>query len=324
MHTLDYLNQKVNEAIENLPYSAEPKNLYDPIRYIMGMAGKRIRPVLTLAACNLFSDDIERALSPAIAVEVFHNFTLVHDDIMDNANLRRGKATIHKKWNENIAILSGDAMTVLAYKLLVNVHPDYMARVINIFNNFALGICEGQQMDMDFESKPMVNRVEYLTMIEKKTSILLKGALEIGAVIGGAIEDDIVKLGEFGRCMGIAFQLQDDLLDCFSDESIFGKKRGGDIIASKKTMLAIITFEKLSSVDKKQFIELYNNRNIDETYKVEKILNYYTRVNVQKDIKDIIDEYFDRAILSLESVEVDKSKKVVMSQILNRILTRNN
>ena len=262
MYTLESINQKVDSAIKQLDLTGEPRNLYEPIAYIMSMGGKRIRPALVLAACNLYSDDIDQALPAALAVELFHNFTLVHDDIMDNADMRRGLVTIHKKWNPNIAILSGDAMTVLAYKLLVQVDKSILPEVINIFNSFAMGICEGQQMDMDFESDIMVSRDEYLKMIELKTSILLKGALQIGAVIGGAGRNDVELIGEFGRSMGLAFQLQDDLLDCYGDSSTFGKRIGGDIVASKKTMLTIIAAEKLNGTHRNDFIELYNNKSL--------------------------------------------------------------
>lgn len=322
MYTLESINQKVEAGIKQLDLSREPKNLYEPIRYIMGMGGKRIRPALVLAACNLYIDDIDRALPAALAVEVFHNFTLVHDDIMDNAEVRRGLVTIHKKWDSNIAILSGDAMTVLAYKLLVQVDKQVLPEVVNIFNTFAIGICEGQQMDMDFESLTMVTRDEYLKMIELKTSILLKGALQIGAVIGGATKNDVELIGEFGRSMGLAFQLQDDLLDCYGDKSVFGKRIGGDIVASKKTMLTIITAEKLSNADRNDFIALYNDKTLTEDSKIAQVMEYYQKVDVKQEMIRIIDVYFDKAKKSIDLLDVNNSRKEVLYQILTKLIDR--
>lgn len=322
MHTLDSINRKVELAIGQLNFSYEPKNLYEPIGYIMGMGGKRIRPALVLAACNVYNDNIDKALPAALAVEVFHNFTLVHDDIMDNADVRRGLTTIHKKWNPSIAILSGDAMTVLAYKLLAQVDKAILPDVINIFNSFAIGICEGQQMDMDFELIPMVSRSNYLEMIELKTSILLKGALQIGAVIGGASHNDVEIIGEFGRTMGLAFQLQDDFLDCYGDSSVFGKRIGGDIIASKKTMPTILAYEKLNSSEKEEFIRLYSQKEIPETEKINRVLEYYEKVNVRHEMVNIIDEYFEKAKKSIEQLNVNDSRKQTLIQILTKLMDR--
>ncbi|HOK61524.1 polyprenyl synthetase family protein [Tenuifilum sp.] len=324
MYTLESINQKVDSAIKQLDLTGEPRNLYEPIAYIMSMGGKRIRPALVLAACNLYSDDIDQALPAALAVELFHNFTLVHDDIMDNADMRRGLVTIHKKWNPNIAILSGDAMTVLAYKLLVQVDKSILPEVINIFNSFAMGICEGQQMDMDFESDTMVSRDEYLKMIELKTSILLKGALQIGAVIGGAGRNDVELIGEFGRSMGLAFQLQDDLLDCYGDSSTFGKRIGGDIVASKKTMLTIITAEKLKGTQRSDFIELYNSKSLTDQLKIGRVMDYYSKAEVQHEMVSIIDTYFDNATQAINKLNVSESRKDVLNQILTRLIGRKN
>lgn len=324
MYTLESINQKVDFAIKQLDLTREPRNLYKPIAYIMGMGGKRIRPALVLAACNLYSEDIDRALPAALAVEIFHNFTLVHDDIMDNADVRRGLTTIHKKWDKNIAILSGDAMTVLAYKLLVQVDRKVLPDVIDIFNSFAMGICEGQQMDMDFESNIMVSRDEYLRMIELKTSILLKGALQIGAVIGGAGKDDVELIGEFGRSMGLAFQLQDDLLDCYGDSGTFGKRIGGDIVAAKKTMLTIIAAEKLNGSQRNDFIELYNNKLLPDELKINKVLEYYNKAEVQQEMVSIIDTFFVNATQAINQLKVSESRKDVLNQILTKLIGRNN
>lgn len=324
MYTLESINQKVDFAIKQLDLKRKPRNLYEPIAYIMGMGGKRIRPALVLAACNLYSEDIDQALPAALAVEIFHNFTLVHDDIMDNADVRRGLTTIHKKWDQNIAILSGDAMTVLAYKLLVQVDRKVLPDVIDIFNSFAMGICEGQQMDMDFESNIMVSRDEYLRMIELKTSILLKGALQIGAVIGGAGKEDVELIGEFGRSMGLAFQLQDDLLDCYGDSSTFGKRIGGDIVAAKKTMLTIIAAEKLNGTERNAFIELYNNKLLPDELKINKVLDYYNKAEVQQEMVSIIDTFFVNATQAIKQLKVSESRKEVLNQILTKLIGRKN
>ncbi len=323
MHSLDTLNHLVADAISNFRLPNEPRNLYEPISYILGMGGKRIRPVLVLAACNVYSEDVTPAIPSALAVEIFHNFTLVHDDIMDNADKRRGFETIHKKWDSNIAILSGDAMTVLSYRLLAQADQTHLKNIIEIFNDFALGICEGQQMDMDFETTEMVDRQSYLRMIELKTSILLKGALQIGAIIGGATKSDIEAIGEFGRSMGIAFQLQDDLLDCFGDESTFGKRIGGDIVASKKTIITILAAEKLTGEQRKGFIDLYNQKSTNEQQKIEKVMDYYHKLAIKADVERLIDDYLEKAKESLDALDVDDKRKEVLRQILHKLGSRN-
>ncbi|MDI3526663.1 MAG: geranylgeranyl diphosphate synthase, type [Tenuifilum sp.] len=322
MYTLDEINSKITEAIKQVRLNKEPRNLYEPISYILGMGGKRIRPALLLAACNLYSDEIDNAIPASIAVEIFHNFTLVHDDIMDKATMRRGFETIHKRWNDNIAILSGDAMTILAYQFLNQVDKEVLPEVISIFNSFAIGICEGQQMDMDFETLEMVSKEDYLKMIELKTSVLLKGALQIGVVIGGASSDDVELIGEFGRTMGLAFQLQDDLLDTYGKSDVFGKRIGGDIISAKKTMLSIETYHKLDDTAKKEFLELYNRKDIEGNLKIQKVKEYFGMVKVKESIESLINEYFEKAQSSLNLLSVDPSRKIVLSNILNKLIGR--
>lgn len=317
------LNSIVANTFSNLNFNKDPQNLYEPIKYILGIGGKRIRPILTLAGCNVFSDDIKSAINPAIAIEIFHNFTLVHDDIMDNADIRRGKETIHKKWDNNIAILSGDAMTIIAYQYLVNVQPKYLGKVVEIFNSFALGICEGQQLDMDFENRKNVTRDEYLKMIELKTSVLLKGALQIGAVLGGANDEDVNCIGEFGRCMGLAFQLQDDLLDTYGNVETFGKNIGGDIVAGKKTILTIETIRQLGS-KADDFIELLENKNLSKELKVNKVIGFYNEVGVKKIAEGLIDDYFNRANLSLNQLSAPKERKDVLVEISQKLMNRKN
>lgn len=323
MYTFRELNDLVASTFVNLKFSKEPISLYSPVEYILGIGGKRIRPILTLAGCNVFSDSIEKAQSPSVAVEIFHNFTLVHDDIMDNADIRRGQPTIHKRWDNNSAILSGDAMTILAYQYLSNVDYKYLQRVLDIFNSFALGICEGQQYDMDFEKRSDVTRNEYLKMIELKTAVLLKGALQIGAVIGNAKDSDIERIGEFGRCLGVAFQLQDDLLDTYGNVETFGKKIGGDIVANKKTILTIETINLLKSSDKEEFINLMSDYQLEKTAKIDAVIKIYDRVKVKERVNELIKNYFDSAIDSLNSISVSSERKVVLYEIAEKLMNRN-
>ena len=317
------LNSIVANSFSNLNFNIEPKNLYETINYILGIGGKRIRPILTLAGCNVFSDDIKSAINQAIAVEIFHNFTLVHDDIMDNADLRRGNETIHKKWDNNIAILSGDAMTIIAYQYLASSNPKDLGKIVEIFSSFALGICEGQQLDMDFESRKKVTRDEYLKMIELKTSVLLKGALQIGAVLGGANDDDVKNIGEFGRCLGLAFQLQDDLLDTYGNVETFGKNIGGDIMAGKKTILTIETIERLGS-KADTFIELLENKTLPRDSKVADVVKVYDEVGARQVVEALVDDYFKKAHQSLTQISAPEERKVVLSEISQKLMNRKN
>ena len=237
MKDLVELGKIIEKEIGNLTYPKSPDLLYDPIKYIMGLQGKRIRPLLLLMAYQLFDDNVERALSPAIAIELFHNFTLLHDDIMDNAPLRRGNPTVHKKWNSNVAILSGDVMMIQAFQLLAKVDSNSLKEVLDVFNKVAIKVCEGQQWDMNFETQENVILAEYMKMIEYKTAVLVAASLQIGAFIAGASQEQQHHMYEFGINMGIAFQLKDDFLDVFGSPEAFGKQVGGDILANKKTFL---------------------------------------------------------------------------------------
>src|ERR1700744_2113013 len=245
----------INEEIQKLQFPSHPADLYEPIKYILSLGGKRMRPALLLMACDLFGGDINKAISSALAIEVFHNFTLMHDDIMDNAPLRRGKVTVHERWNPNVGILSGDVMLIEGYKLMMQVDEHLLRPILNIFNETAVGVCEGQQIDMEFETRHDVGIEEYINMIRLKTAVVLGGALKIGAIIGGASTEDAALLHTFGEQLGIAFQLQDDILDVYGNPEKFGKQVGGDIISNKKTYLLIKALER---ADKKQREELDN------------------------------------------------------------------
>lgn len=324
MYSVRHLNDIVNKSFLTINLNKEPQNLYDPIVYILNIGGKRIRPILTLAGCNVFSDNIDEAIKPAIAVEIFHNFTLIHDDIMDNAEIRRGKETIHKQWNDNVAILSGDAMTIIAYQLLSRVNSKHLPRVLNIFNSFALGICEGQQYDMDFEKRVAITRDEYLQMIELKTAILLKGALQIGAVIGGASDENIDRIGEFGRCLGLAFQLQDDFLDTYGNSEIFGKTIGGDIVAGKKTILTVEAIEGLDKKDVLEFQKALSDKSIGKNEKISTVKGYYEDVNVKSKVENLIEQYFSQAMEWLDSISEAKERKAVLEKLSKNLMKREN
>lgn len=324
MYSLEDLSEILEKALANVNIPKDPNHLYEPIQYVLSSGGKRIRPVLTLAACNLFKEKIDQAIYPALAVEVFHNFTLVHDDIMDKADIRRGKETVHKKWNNNVAILSGDAMTIIAYKLLVKTDKQFIAPLMDVFNEFSLGICEGQQYDMDFERMKYVSQDEYTRMIELKTALLLKGALQIGAIIGEAKESDIFEIGEFGRNMGLAFQLQDDLLDVYGDSSLFGKKRGGDIVANKKTILTIKAFNNAKGSTFEALNHLYQTDGVDESNKITEVIKIFDDLKVKEETELLISNYYLKAMESFEKIDISPSRKEVLNSISQKVMSRIN
>ena len=324
MYSIQELSDIVEKSINQTNLPQQPERLYEPIKYILSTGGKRIRPVLTLAACNVFSNTIDDAIYPALAVEVFHNFTLIHDDIMDNAYMRRNKQTVHVKWDNNVAILSGDAMSIYAYQLLQKVKPTILPSVLNVFNTFAMGICEGQQMDMDFESKSFVAQEEYIRMIELKTSVLLEGALKIGAIIGGASNSDVLNIGEFGRNMGIAFQLQDDLLDTYGDVHVFGKKIGGDIVANKKTILTVMALSHAKGSDLELLNSYYKLPNMDPAMKVDAVVALYNSLKVKDYVEELIESYHKKALSHLGKISVAPAQKVILEELTERLMTRKN
>jgi len=323
MYSLEELSELVEKSITTIDFPEEPQNLYNPISFVLSNGGKRIRPILSLAACNMFSESIDKAIYPALGVEVFHNFTLVHDDIMDGAFIRRNKETIHKKWNTNTAILSGDAMSIMAYQLLSKTDSKYLHQVIDVFNSFALGICEGQQLDMDFENQTGVSQDEYTKMIELKTAVLLKGALQIGAIIGEANSKDIELIGSFGVNLGLAFQLQDDVLDVYGDPAIFGKKAGGDILSNKKTILTVKALSRAKGEDLSMLKELYSTTDVDPIEKIEKVINIFNQENVKEDVDLLITDYYSKALESLDRISVSSSRKEILLSLGNRIMVRN-
>ena len=310
MKDLSQIAEIIEAEINNTSYLKDPENLYSPIEYTMEFGGKRIRPILLLISYQLFNDNIERAFSPAKAIEIFHNFTLLHDDIMDKAPLRRGKITVHKKWNNNIAILSGDVMMIHAYQLLTQVESKYLKTILNIFNKAAIEVCEGQQWDMDFESTDDVLLIDYMKMIEFKTAVLLAASLKIGAVLADANDKDQNHLYEFGLNMGIAFQLKDDLLDVFGTSKLFGKKIGGDILANKKTFLYLKALQISDVSTKLKLKKLYTSKDEYDT-KVEKVKNIFLDLNIKKHTLDLMKAYYIKAMKHLDAIDSDKKSPLI-------------
>lgn len=310
MKDLSQIAEIIEAEINNISYLKDPENLYLPIEYTMEFGGKRIRPILLLISYQIFNDNIERAFSPAKAIELFHNFTLLHDDIMDKAPLRRGKITVHKKWNNNIAILSGDVMMIHAYQLLAKVEPKHLKPILNVFNKAAIEVCEGQQWDMDFESKDDVPLIDYIKMIEFKTAVLLAASLKIGAVLADAKEKDQKHLYEFGINMGIAFQLKDDLLDVFGTSKLFGKKIGGDILANKKTFLYLKALQISDHSTKLKLKNLYKSTDECDA-KVDKVKNIFVDLNIKKHTLDLMKAYYIKAMKHLDAIDSDKKSPLI-------------
>ncbi len=313
---------KVNHFLDNLPYNRQPISLYDPIRYVLSMGGKRIRPVLMLLAYQLYKDDPESILMQAAALETYHNYTLLHDDLMDNADLRRGHETVHRKWNANQAILSGDSMLVLAYERMAQCPKDKLARVLAIFTETALEIGEGQQYDIDFEQRTDVKEEEYIEMVRLKTSVLLACALKIGATLAGAPEEDLLNLYKFGEQVGLAFQLQDDFLDVYGDPKVFGKAIGGDITSNKKTYMLINAFDHANDAQREELTRWITAKTFDREEKVAAVTRLYNEIGVDKLALDKIAYYFEQSRKYLDAVKVEEDKKTVLRQYAEKMMSR--
>lgn len=323
-HSLSELNKIIDQEIKNLDFNKEPINLYKPITYILQAGGKRIRPALFLATCQMFSDaDIKPAISTALAFEVFHNFTLIHDDIMDNSERRRNALTVHKKWNVNVGILSGDAMLIEAYRLLVsNVADDKLSAMINLFSQTALEVCQGQQYDMDFETSPLVSFDDYIKMIRLKTAVLLAGALKGGAIIGRASAKDANYLYEFGIGLGLAFQLQDDVLDVYADTKLLGKPIGGDIREGKKTALYQEIMLLLDDTEKDAFVNLYENKQINDDDKFVQIKEFYDKYEISQKVLNRANTFYNEAVINLQKVNIEEEKKQILYDFGKKIMAR--
>ncbi len=324
MKTFDEIQDIITSELEQINWSKEPRGLYEPIGYVLSMGGKRIRPALTLMACNLFQDDVQTAVNTALGLEVFHNFTLLHDDIMDRADVRRGQPTVHKKWNDNTAILSGDVMQIASYQLIAKTPATYLKSVLDLFSKTAAEICEGQQYDVDFETRDVVKAEEYLEMIRLKTAVLIGCALKCGAWIGGAGDEDAQNLYNFGINIGLAFQLKDDLLDVYGDEETFGKKIGGDILCNKKTYLLIHSIELAAGETEKElkeWLKISDEKISDE--KITSVTKIYNQLGVRTICEDKMHEFYTKAVANLENVSVSVSKKQELRNLASKLMSRN-
>ena len=310
MKSIQELSALITDELGRIEYPKTPSLLYEPIDYILGLGGKRMRPILVLMAYQLFDKNIEKAFSPALAIEVFHNFTLLHDDIMDNAPLRRGQKTVHEKWNNNVAILSGDTMLVQAYQFIAQVDDTIVKQVLAVFNEAAIQVCEGQQCDMDFETQSDVSIPDYLKMIEYKTAVLLGAALQIGGITAGASKEDQNHLYAFGRDLGIAFQLKDDLLDAFGDADAFGKQVGGDIMANKKTYLYLKALA-LADGTQRQNLEQYFSTNDTSQVKVDAVKTIFSNLKIPELTTNLIREYHARAMENLAAIDSENKEPLL-------------
>jgi geranylgeranyl diphosphate synthase, type II len=320
--TLQDFQKALNQEFSQQTYGENPPELYEPIRYLMALGGKRMRPLMTLMATALFTDDWQKAVRPASAVEVFHNFTLMHDDIMDKAPLRRGKPTVHEKWNDNIAILSGDVMLVQAYELLMDVEDARFKKALRRFNRTAAEVCEGQQLDMNFENRETVSESEYMNMIKLKTSVLLGYALELGGIIGGASDKSCNLLYEIGINIGLGFQLKDDLLDVYGDPEKFGKQVGGDIISNKKTFMLIEAIEKASGETKIALDKWLNAKTFDNAEKVKAVTEIYDSLGIKQLAEARINDYFDKGLEGLTHLKVDEKRKGELMGLFKVLIDR--
>jgi geranylgeranyl diphosphate synthase type II len=315
MYNQSELKKIVDRAIINLSYNTEAQKLIDPVKYILSMGGKRLRPVLSLMSLNLFCDHIDDGIMPATGLEVFHNFTLVHDDIMDQAPVRRNFPTVHTKWDINQAVLSGDVMAFVANECFLQAPSACLPKVFRVFNKAAIEVCVGQQLDIDFEKTAIITQEEYLRMIELKTAVLLAASARIGAIIGGADDKNADMLYEFGRNIGLAFQIQDDLLDIYGDAKVFGKVPGGDIVANKKTFLMVKALETASPGQLKKLQELYSAGNADPDRKVIEVIEIYDHLNIRSITEALANDHINIAFSQLEKVRVKKERKEEITQI---------
>lgn len=311
----------ITQSIQDIPYPEQPANLYTPISYLLDLKGKKIRPALTLLACNLYRDKVDEATPMAMAWEIFHNFTLMHDDVMDEADMRRGMPTVHKKWDENTAILSGDAMLILAYEQVAQVPAPYLKTLLGLFSTTAREICEGQQYDMEFESRLDVTEKEYLEMIRLKTAVMLGGALQSGAIIAGADQADQKNLYDFGINLGLAFQIQDDLLDVYGDPAVFGKNIGGDILCGKKTYLLINALNASDETARKELLAWLGNTDAKEE-KIAAVTALYNQLHIREKAIAKKEEFYQNALQALDAVSVPDDRKKILRNLAEELMNR--
>lgn len=322
MKTADEILKMVNEFLDHLSYDRKPESLYEPIKYVLSMGGKRIRPTLMLLAYNLYKENPEDILMNACALETYHNYTLLHDDLMDNADMRRGHLTVHKKWNNNTAILSGDSMLVLAFQRMMQCDTKHLKDILDLFTVTALEIGEGQQYDMEFETRNDVKEEEYIEMIRLKTSVLLACALKIGAILADASAEDADNLYKFGEQIGLAFQLQDDYLDVYGDSKVFGKEIGGDITSNKKTYMLINAFNKANDAQREELTRWVSARDFDRNEKVDAVTRLYNEIGIDQLAQDKIAYYFAQSKKFLDAVNVSEEKKEELRKYAQKMMKR--
>jgi len=322
MYTLEEAQNLVERHIQTISMPDNPPELYDPVKYVLSLGGKRIRPALVLLACDLYSGGMESALMPALAIEIFHNFTLLHDDVMDRSELRRGSPTVHMKFNENVAILSGDVMSIMASRLMNQAPGVVLNTVHDIFTKTAMQVCEGQQMDMNFEERSAVSEEEYLRMIELKTAVLIAASLKIGAILGGASQTDAEDLYEFGRNLGIAFQLQDDLLDTYGDPGMTGKRVGTDILDNKKTFLMIKALENADPARKKELLEWLSQTDFRREEKIESVIAVFDALRVKDLTEKRIGDFYSAALVNLKNLQREEDRKAELYSFASRLMNR--
>lgn len=322
MKTADEILKMVNEFLDHLSYDRKPESLYEPIKYVLSMGGKRIRPTLMLLAYNLYKENPEDILMNACALETYHNYTLLHDDLMDNADMRRGHLTVHKKWNDNTAILSGDSMLVLAFQRMMQCDTKHLKDILDLFTVTALEIGEGQQYDMEFETRNDVKEDEYIEMIRLKTSVLLACALKIGAILADASAEDADNLYKFGEQIGLAFQLQDDYLDVYGDSKVFGKEIGGDITSNKKTYMLINAFNKANDAQRKELTRWVSAHDFDRNEKVDAVTRLYNEIGIDQLAQDKIAYYFAQSKKYLDAVNVPEEKKEELRKYAQKMMKR--
>lgn len=312
----------VSRYIDSLPYDRQPQSLYEPIKYVLSAGGKRIRPSFVLMAYDMFRDDVETALPAAAALETYHNYTLLHDDLMDNADVRRGRPTVHKKWDANTAILSGDTMLSMAYLHLAKVEAARLKPALDLFTETALEVSEGQQYDMEFENRNDVAEAEYIEMIRLKTSVLLACALKMGALLAGASEEDMELIYKFGEKVGLAFQLQDDYLDVYGDPAVFGKATGGDITSNKKTYMLINAFNRSEGETRRELEHWISAKDFDREEKFRAVTAIYNKLGIDRLAEDKIRQYFDESRGYLDRISVSPERKQVLREYTERMMNR--
>ena len=324
MRTSDELLKMVNDYIEDATITRQPTSLYDPIKYVLSIGGKRIRPVLLLLTYNMYRDDIERVMPTAVGLETYHNYTLLHDDLMDKADMRRGMPTVHRKWDDNTAILSGDSMLVVAFQRVAQCPAENLQDILSLFTMTALEIGEGQQYDMDFENRMDVTEDEYIEILRLKTSVLLACAVKMGAIMAGASDEDAKNLYAFGEKLGLAFQLQDDLLDVYGDPKVFGKAIGGDITSNKKTYMLINAILRANNEQREELIKWITTENFDKEEKIKAVTKLYNKIGIRQLCEKKINDYFAEALTYLEKVNVPEEKKTALQRFTDQMMHREN